>query len=439
MGPVRERVERYLARTRERDRDLRAFIAVLADRARWQADERDATPPARRGSLHGLTVSLKDNIDVAGVRSTAGSAHHGGVPAARDATVTRLLDDAGAVVLGKNNMAEFAMGATGRNAVFGDCRNARDGHRIAGGSSSGSGVAVAAELVEAALGTDTGGSGRIPASVNGVVGLRPTVGRVSNRGVFPVSPSFDTVTPIAGDVRTVARVLAALDRFDPDDPTAVPGERTPVDALLGAGLDGLRVGVAGGFLADGVEPGVRRVVATATELMARHGATATPVTVAGAESAQERMLEIMYPEAAGVHAERMRADPRSIDADVLRRLRIGAGTPEDITQRARRWRRDFQARASEVFSRVDVVVCPTIPVDVPRADAVDLAASTRDLARFTYVWAMYGGPSMSVPCGRHPESGMPVGLHLAAAPWREDVLLRAAAGFEAALGGPVSG
>lgn len=431
VAPVRERVESYLARAAERDPALHAFITVLGDRARRQADERDATPPGERGTVHGLTVTLKDNIDVAGVRSTAGSARHDHTPATDDATVTRLLEDSGAVILGKNNMAEFAMGVTGRNAAFGDCRNARDEHRIAGGSSSGSAVAVAAGLADAALGTDTGGSGRIPASVNGVVGIRPTQGRLSNRGVLPVSPSFDTVAPIADDVRTAARLLVALDRFDPADPTSVAQDRTAVDTTLDAGLDGLRIGVAGGYFADGVDPGVRAAVAAATTLMSRHGATVSPVEIPDAESAQARMLEIMYPEAACVHAERMCRDPSSIDKDVLRRLRLGADTPRQTTELARRWRRDFQACVGEVFRRFDVIVCPTIPVDVPRVDAVDLAASTRELARFTYVWAMYGGPSMSVPCGRHPDSGMPVGLHLAAAPWREDVLLRAAAGYEA--------
>src|SRR5690606_18908150 len=131
------------------------------------------------------------------------------------------------------------------------------------------------------------------AAVNGVVGLRPTLGRISNRGVLPVSPSFDTVTPIAGDVRTVARIFAALDRFDSLDPTATEGERRPADALLESGRDGLRVGACGGFVAEGVDPGVRPVVAAATELMPRHGATVGPVTIPGADSAQERMLEIM--------------------------------------------------------------------------------------------------------------------------------------------------
>jgi aspartyl-tRNA(Asn)/glutamyl-tRNA(Gln) amidotransferase subunit A len=435
VDDVRSRVEQFIQRAREHNPGLCAVITLLEEGALCTAGRLDAES-AGRGPLHGVAVGLKDNIDVEGVPSTAGSAHLGSVPAAADATVTRLLREAGAVVLAKNNMAEFAMGVTGRNASFGDCRNARDAARIAGGSSSGSAVAVAAGMMDASLGTDTGGSGRIPAAVNGVVGIRPTHGRVSNRGILPVSATFDTVAPIAADVRTAAAVLAVLDWWDAGDASSAQGRRTPVGALLDAGLEGLRVGVGSGFFGAGVEPGVRQVVSRAVELLRAHGAQVQPVEVPGVGEAQDRMLDIMYPEAAAVHAERMRQAPETIDPDVLRRLRIGALVPPERTEEAQSWRREFQRRVDEMFGSVDVVATPTIPIDVPVRDAVDLAASTRQIARFTYVWAMYGGPSMSLPCGLHPGSGMPVGLQLAAAPWREDVLLRAAAGYERMAGPP---
>lgn len=426
MGEIRDHVERQLRRIRERDPDLRSVITLLGDRARRRADELDAASEPR-GPLHGLTAGVKDNIDLAGTVTTAGSAHAGTVPAAEHATVVALLERAGAVVVAKNNMAEFAMGVTGRNTAFGDCRNARDLARIPGGSSSGSAVAVAAGLTDISLGTDTGGSGRIPAAVNGVVGIRPTHGRVSNRGVLPVSPTFDTVTPIAADVRTAARVLAVLDR---DDSGAPWPEAAPVDALLDTGVGGLRIGVATGHFAEGVDPGVAHVLDTALRRIRAAGAEVRAVTVPDAEQAQERMLEIMYPEAAAVHAERIAHAPETIDPDVLRRLRIGMSIPPETTDTAHRLRREFRRRVDELFESVDVIVTPTIPTDVPRRDAVDLAASTRDVARFTYAWSLYGGPAMSLPCGTHPESGMPVGMQLVSAPWREHVLLRAAAGVE---------
>lgn len=438
MRSVRDRVGEQLAWAREQDGKFHALIAVLDEEASRAAETLDAaTGP--RGILHGLTVSVKDNIDVAGVPSTAGSAWHGHAPAESDATVVRLLREAGAVLMGKNNMAEFAMGATGRNAAFGDCRNAWDTARIPGGSSSGSAVAVATGMSTVSLGTDTGGSGRIPASVNGVVGVRPTVGRLANRGVLPVSPSFDTIAPMARDVRTVAAVLAALDR---PDPAAVAGRRVPVDSLLDAQSAPWRIGVPRNYFFEQVDPAVLGVFRHALDVMRDHGAQVREVTVPEVADAQDRMLDIMYPEAAEIHAERLRRAPGEIDPDVLRRLRAGLTVPPGRTAAARVWQRHYRHGVDGVFEGVDVIATPTIPVDVPLRDAVDLAASTRDIARFTYAWSMYGGPSISVPCGRHPRSGMPVGMQFTAARWHEHVLLHAALRCERALGplpSPVTG
>ncbi|WP_326834390.1 amidase [Amycolatopsis rhabdoformis] len=387
---------------------LRALITVLE--------------PAGVGSTGGTavrpTATVKDNIDVAGVATTAGSASFATGPAEADADVVRLLRMAGFALVGKTNLAEFAMGATGRNAAFGDCLNAWDPARIAGGSSSGSAVAVAAGLSDVSLGTDTGGSGRIPASVNGIVGIRPTLGRVSTAGVLPVSPSFDTVTPMARDVRAAAGVLAALDpAFEAHRSGELP-----------------RIGVAGGFFAAAVEPGVAEVVRAAVALFRGLGAPVVPVEVPSAAEAQARMLDVMYPEAAAVHAVRLRTAPERIDPDVRRRLRLGLAVPPERTAAAREWLTGFRARVDALFTEVDVVLTPTIPVDVPLREGVDLAASTREIARFTYAWSAYGGPALSVPGGRHPASGMPVGVQLSAAPGREDVLVRAAEAFERARG-----
>lgn len=378
----------------------------------------------------GPTVTLKDNIDVAGVPSTAGSSSFATGPAKADATVTRLLREAGFLVLGKNNMAEFAMGVTGRNRAFGDCRSAWDPARIPGGSSSGSAVAVAAGMSTVSLGTDTGGSGRIPASVNGITGLRPTAGRVSNRGVLPVSPTFDTVSPLARDVRTVAAALSAVDRWDPQDPTSTDGERIPCDALLDAGVP--RIGVATGFFTEHVDPGVLAAIRAAVDVFSRLGAPVTEVRVPGAEHAQAHMLDIMYPEAAAVHAARLRDAPGTFDPDVLRRLRLGQAVSPRQTAAAREWQAGFRHAVDALFDDVDVILTPTIPIDVPPRESVDLVASTRDIARFTYTWSCYGGPSLSLPCGFHPASGMPVGLQLSTRPWQEHLLLQAAVRYEEA-------
>ncbi|TCP53086.1 aspartyl-tRNA(Asn)/glutamyl-tRNA(Gln) amidotransferase subunit A [Tamaricihabitans halophyticus] len=383
-------------------------------------------------AVDGPTATLKDNIDVAGVPSTAGSASFATGPAETDATVTRLLREAGYLILGKNNMAEFAMGVTNQNRTFGDCRNPWDTTRIPGGSSGGSAVAVASGMSLVSLGTDTGGSGRIPASVNGITGLRPTVGRLSNRGVLPVSPSFDTVSPLARDIRTVAEVFTALDRYDPADPTSHDERRVPVWSTEHARQ--LRIGVAVGFFVDEVDEGVLTTVRAAIEVFEDLGCRITEVRLPDVAQAQDRMLEIMYPEAAEVHAGRLQAEPETIDPDVLRRLRIGLATAPERTAAARLWRSEFRAGVDAVFDEVDVVLTPTIPVDVPRRDAVDLAASIKDIARFTYAWSCYGGPALSVPCGFHPVSGMPVGLQLSARPWQEQLLFQAARGYEDATG-----
>ena len=424
-------VREALDRARRRDPELRAIIALLDEKADEQAALLDSEH-VRRGSLFGVAMMLKDNIDMAGVSSTAGASFLGAEPADTDSTVVALLRAAGAVVVAKNNMSECAIGATNQNRTFGDCRNARDRERISGGSSGGSAVAVASGMVPAALGTDTGGSVRIPASVNGVAALRPTIGRISNRGVLPVSSTFDTVGPIARNVRTLAQITAALDQFDELDPTSRPGTRKPVASGLDEDVRGMRVGIPREFFFDGIDDGVANTVRSAIDTFARLGARPVPVRIPGARQAQERMLAIMYPEAAQLHRERLRTDPSSFDPDVLRRLRLGEATTKRDIAEAQQWREKFQSDMDAVFQDVDVVANPTIPVDAPRIADVDLAASTKEMARFTYTWAMYGGPSITTPCGTHPTSGMPVGLHLSAPPWHEHLALQAALHLEKA-------
>lgn len=432
MGPVRTRLAAALDRIERDDPILRAFIATTGSRALARAAELDtgAEPP---GELQGVIAGLKDNIDLHGVPCTAGSRHFRDRIPSTDATVSALLRTAGAVIVGKTNLAEFAMGPTGLNAAFGPCRNRWDPARVPGGSSAGSAVAVAAGFSDIALGTDTGGSVRIPASVNGVTGLRPTIGRVSTRGVLPVSVSYDTVGPIAPDVRTVARALATLDVYDDLDPAAVRGERTDVLAGLNRDPGGLRVGVpTDEFFAD-VDPGVHQVVLRAIDTLSEL-ATISRVQIPDADQAQAQMIKVMYPEAAAVHRERLARTPGVIDPEVLRRLRIGLTISADDRAAALGWRARFQRRLDGVFENVDVIAAPTVPVDVPLIEGVDRAAAVRDLARLTYIWSQYGGPSISVPCGLHPTSGMPVGLQLSAVPWREDLLIQVAAAYERARG-----
>lgn len=430
---VRERVLNALESARRYDPVLRALITGTGEQALRDADRLDSDG-GPRGKIRGLSVSLKDNIDLAGVPTTAGSTFIGDEPEEADAAVTNLLRERGAVFVAKTNMAEWAMGVTTRNRVFGQCRNPWDVERIPGGSSGGSAVAVATGMSEISLGTDTGGSVRIPAAVCGVTGLRPTLGRVSNRGVRPVSTSFDTVGPMARDVRLVADVMATLDEFDDADPTSAPGERTDVKSRLEHDLNGMRIGVPGNFFFDGIDPGVRAIVNDAIAALVRMGAATSTVHVPGAEHAQQRTTEILYPEAAAFHAQRIAGRATDFDHDVLRRLRIGEETTSARTRSARKWQVAFQENLDVIFRDVDIVATPTVPLDVPPIAGLDLAAAISDIGRFTYAWSLYGGPSISLPCGLHPESGMPVGLQLSAARWHEHLLFQAGARLQDDIG-----
>ncbi len=269
-------VEACLSRIDAVDGRVGAFVTVAREAALAAADAADRALAAGHevGPLHGLPVGLKDNIDTAGLRTTAGSAFLLDNVPTEDAEVVLRLRVAGAIVVGKVTMHELAFGATSQNVHTGVCRNPWDLTRIPGGSSGGSGAAVAADEVPVTLGTDTGGSIRIPGAVNGVVGLRPTSGRVSSRGIFPVAPTFDTCAPLAWDAIDVARVLTAIAGYDPGDPVSVDVPSRDYADGIDAGVDGLRVGVVESPLLAGTDPGVATAVAAAADVLLRAGRAA---------------------------------------------------------------------------------------------------------------------------------------------------------------------
>lgn len=430
---VIERAEKALARIDVWDPVLRAVITRMDGEVRTDAARQaaEAAAGASEGPLHGVLVALKDNIDTAGTRTTAGSDFFRDRIPEEDAFVVKRLRQAGAILSAKVNLAEFALGATTQNAHWGSCRNAWDQDRIPGGSSGGSAVAVAAGMAEASLGTDTGGSVRIPASVNGLVGLRPTLGRISNRGVTPLSLAFDTVGPIAHTASLTAAVFSAIDAFDFDDPSSQDGPRQDVVASLDQGVRGLRVGVPQEFFFDDVDPAIAAAVRDVGDQLARVGAQLVGVKLQGAAEAQEHMFRILYPEVASFHAERLAEAPSQFGEDVHRRLQLGVGVDARDMALSIAWRRRWQRSLERVLRDVDVILTPTVPVDVPRVEGAEMIRTTHKITRFTYGFSMFHGPSISVPCGLHPTSGMPMGAHLTAAPWREDLLFRAAAAYQA--------
>jgi aspartyl-tRNA(Asn)/glutamyl-tRNA(Gln) amidotransferase subunit A len=368
-------------------------------------------PAPGPGPLAGVRLGVKDNVDVAGGPTTCGSAFFADRVPERDAEVVQRLTAAGAQLVATLNLSEFAVGVTNQNSAAGPCRNPWDLDRIPGGSSGGSGAAVAAGIVDLALGTDTGGSIRLPASACGVVGLRPTHGSIPLDGVFPVCDDVDTVGPLAREVSLVASAQRVL---------------TGSSASLPAPAAPRRIGVPVQLLTD-VDPGVQAVVDAAVQVF---GAEVVPVEVEGLLDAQDIVYTLVYADLARIHASRLASEPERFHPDSL--VRIGLGRDITAEQRAAavERRRVLQGRISAALDGVDLLLTPTMPVDVPRADPVDVLRVSRRLGQLTYPWSLHAGPTLALPVGFHPVSGMPVGVQLTAPEDAEDVLFAAGLWFQ---------
>jgi aspartyl-tRNA(Asn)/glutamyl-tRNA(Gln) amidotransferase subunit A len=423
--------EEFLERIERLDGRVKAYVTVTAEGARAEARRADEELERGRvlGPLHGLPVALKDNIDTAGVRTTIGSAFFAENVPDRDAEVTRRLREAGAVLLGKLNMHEFAYGATTQNPHYGLCRNSWDLERIPGGSSGGSGAATGAGLCAVSLGTDTGGSVRIPAALNGLCGLRPTTGRVSNRGVFPITWTFDTVGPLAHGVEDVGLVHSVIAGFDPEDPLSVDRPLDDPLASVDEGLAGLRIAVPVNFFFEGLDPDVEERVREAAGVMARAGAAVEEVELPGAELADETTARMIWAEAYAIHRRRFEEQPELFGEDVRRRVpygqKVSGADYAKCHEQARVWSRSLEP----VLREFDVILTPSTETTAPRADDTETIATTRRLTRLTYAWTLAGLPALSVPCG-FDAAGLPVGLQLAAVPFGEATLFRAGAAYQ---------
>ncbi len=402
---------------------LNAFITVTADTAIEQARGADAELAAGnwRGPLHGIPIALKDLIDVAGVRTTAASRQYSNRVATEDAAIVTQLKQAGAVIVGKANLHEFAFGGSGIVSAFGPARNPWDRERITGGSSSGSAAAVAAGMCVAAIGTDTAGSVRCPAALCGMVGHRPSRGALSNEGIVPLAQTFDTPGPMTRTVRDAATILDCL---------TAQGAMT-----FAAGVDepvaGLRVGVARNLLTD-AEPEVQRcfhaAVATISELVS---------DVSEFELQWKTPPSIRSYEIYRYHQEMLRHTPELYDPRTLDRLRATGGVSEEGYQQALRALTEFNQGVG-VFDAMDVVLSPTVPVAAPLlAELEDMDSQAfrqyelRYLLNNTFPFSSLWWPSGSVPCGFTSE-GLPVGLQISARPGADLVALRLAHAYEQA-------
>ena len=436
LSPV-EVVEALLGRIEARDEVLNSFITVTGERALEEAARAEAEIVAGRyrGPLHGVPVGLKDLIFTRGVRTTMGSAFFEDYVPDQSATVATKLEEAGAVLLGKTNTHEFAYGPTGDRSYFGPTRNPRDPARIPGGSSGGSAAAVAADLVYASLGSDTGGSVRIPAALCGVVGMKPTFGRVSKRGVFPLSWTLDHVGPLTRTVEDNALVLNALAGHDPEDPYSA---NRPVEDFardLGRGVRGGVIGVPRDFYFDHVAGEVEERVREAIEVFLALGAEVREVEIPDLWETLKTQRLTLAADAYAVHEERLRSEPEKLDAEVRERLldgeRLKAYRYARAQQRGLRAKGEFE-RALE---GADVLLTPTVPIAATLVDQRDLniegyEESVRSaVTRLTGPTNLTGFPSLSVPCGS-TTSGLPVGMQLIGRPFDEATLYRFGHAYE---------
>ena len=431
--PASDAVEACLANIETLDATLKATITVVADDARQRARHADEASAREDwlGVLHGMPIAIKDNIDTAGVRTTSGSTFFADHVPEHDAPVVERLLASGAIPVAKLNLSEFAIGATSQNPHYGGVRNPWDTSRIPGGSSGGSGVAVAAEMAVAALGTDTSGSVRIPAALTGVSGMRPTTGRVPNRRSTPASLNFDAIGPMAYSVVDVARVLFVIQGYDPADRSSADRPADDLLADLHRGLRGVRIGVPTSFFFEGLGPGIEAATREALDVLSDLGAQLVDIHVDGAEVASDMMRPILHADMAAFHRDRLEAAPESFGEDVYRRIQLGVGVTGAEYSACADWRTDFIRRVDRVFDDVDLVASPMTPVVAPRAEGAEMIETTKELSRFAMPWSMANLPSLSVPCGFDAQ-GLPLGLQLAGRQWNDALVLRSGVAYQQA-------
>ncbi|MEU1508098.1 amidase [Kitasatospora sp. NPDC005748] len=439
LSPV-ELVGSVLDRIEQVEPQLNAYVSVLAEQARGAAREaeHEAAHGRFRGALHGIPMGLKDLIDVAGTATTASSRVREGHRAQADSTVAARLTAAGAILLGKTHTHEFAYGLTTPQT-----HNARDHGRVAGGSSGGSAVAVASGAAAFALGTDTGGSIRVPAALNGVVGLKPTYGLVPRHGVTSLSWSLDHVGPITRTVEDAAVVLTAMAGHDPRDPASLAA--AAVDHRPGPGTDltGLRVGVPRDYYFDHLDAEVETAVRRAIGHLADLGAELVDVGIPMARYIRATLWGLVAPEASAYHERTLRTVPELYQADVRVLLEAGELMTAGDYLRAQRSRTLMREEWARVLAGVDVIAAPTVPTTAVRAGQTTVTWSDGTsegvadaLVRLSAPANITGVPALTVPVGRDA-AGLPIGMQLLGRPLGERLLLRVGHAYEQSRPAPV--
>jgi aspartyl-tRNA(Asn)/glutamyl-tRNA(Gln) amidotransferase subunit A len=402
-----------------------------------EALDRQTTSGKPLGPLHGVPLAHKDMYYQAGKRSTCGSAIRRDFRPKVTATVIERLHAAGSLTIGGLNMAEFAQNPTGHNKAFGDCHNPWAFDYCTGGSSSGSGAAVAGRLVTAALGSDTGGSIRLPASICGVTGIKPTQTRVSRFGVMPLSFSTDNVGPLARTALDCATILNVIAGADPKDPTCATEPVPDYVRMLDGDVKGLRIGVPMNYFFDDIDAEVAAAFAAAMEVLQARGADVVPVTIPHMDAIATYGAVVSRCEAATIHAQWMRNCPGQYAVHLSGRLYGGYGIPAaNYLEALERRGPILMAIGAEVFNKCDVFATPTLRAKVPTLLATDIDAGTpgaivafNNLSINTRPINYMGLPSVSVPCG-FDSNGLPIGLQIQGRPFAEGRVLKAADAYQ---------
>ena len=433
ISPI-ELTKAHLERIQLLDKRLNCFITITPELALQQARqaEMEIQHVDYTGALHGIPLALKDLYETQGIRTTAGSTFFADYIPESDAAVVQKLKEAGAVLLGKLNMHEIALGVTNENPHYGDCCNPWDLTRVTGGSSGGNAAALAAGLCMGALGSDTGGSIRIPSALCGVVGLKPTYGRVSLRGVIPLSWNLDHAGPMARSVQDVAILLQTIAGYDPQDAWSVDMPVGDYLSIPGKDLRGWRIALAAdGYFTDEevVNGDVQSAVKQAAQVFESLGAQVEQVAFPNAREAAMANGLMTPSDAAAFHHQRLSENPQGFGQDVLKRLQTGAAHTSTEYSQARRMQTILRCQFNEFFDEFDLLLTPTTPVTAPMRSPADAFDRPRLLTRFTAPFNLTGLPALSVPCGWSSEK-MPIGLQIVGKAWGEAKVLLAGKLYE---------
>jgi 1-carboxybiuret hydrolase len=424
-------IEATLARIRERDPILNSFTAVTEERALMRAQMVDDARARGEilGPLAGAPFAVKNLFDVAGLPTLAGSKINRDLPpATRDATLIERLEAAGAILVGALNMGEYAYDFTGENVHDGASHNPHDPERMTGGSSGGSGGSVGGGLVPIALGSDTNGSIRVPSSLCGTFGLKPTYGRLTRARTFPFVASLDHLGPFARTARDLALSYDAMQGFDADDPACADRAKEPVIPTLEQGTSGLRVAVAGGYFKPQTAEASQAIDRVAAALGANRD-----IEIPQVERARSAAFIITASEGSSLHLDRLRKRAKDFDPAVRDRLIAGAMTPASLVVKAQKFRRWFREQVLNLFEEVDAILAPATPCTAPLLGQQTFMLGETELpvranlGIYTQPISFIGLPVVTVPV---PLSPLPIAVQIICAPWREDIALRIAHALE---------